>query len=153
MSYFESNKIKQIVALAGIAVLVVFLLVSLSGFIPAFLGAVIFYIICSPLVHFLTTRWNFKKGLAVIITLILSLLIILIPVFSLTNALVSKITLVLESYDLYAEFQKFSTYVSEKYGVDVFTHETWANLESKVAGFIPNLFEQTLSILADIAIM
>ncbi|MFY9309441.1 MAG: AI-2E family transporter [Bacteroidia bacterium] len=153
MSYFESNKIKQIVALSGIAVLVVFLLVSLSGFIPAFLGAVIFYVICSPLVHFLTTHWKLKKGLAVTITLILSLLIILIPVFSLTNVLVSKITLMLDSYDLYAEFQNFNAIVNEKYGLNIFSHETWASIESKVANFIPNIFEQTLSILADIAIM
>lgn len=154
MPYFESNKIKQIAALTGIIVLAGFLLISLSGFIPAFLGAVIFYVICSPFVHYLTTKIKLNKGIAVTVTLILSFLVILIPVFSLTYMLVSKLsTMLTGSYDIYAELQQVNSYINTKFGVNVLSPENWAKLQAEIANLIPNLLEQTMSILADIAIM
>jgi predicted PurR-regulated permease PerM len=154
MAYFESNKVKQIAALSGIAILGGFLVISLSGFIPAFLGAVIFYVICSPFVHFLINKIKLQKGLAVTVTLILSFLIILIPVFSLTYVLISKLSAMLTgSYDIYGELQNLNSFISTKYGVNILAQDNLLKLQTEVANFIPNLLEQTMSILGDIAIM
>jgi len=154
MAYFESNKLKQIVALSGIIILGGFLLYTLSGFVPAFLGSVIFYVICSPLVLFLMKKLKFKKGLAVSITLILSFLVIIIPVFSLTYLLVNKLTTILSGTDsFYSEIQKLNAYVNTKFGLDILAPENILKIQTGLTNFIPNLLGQTLSILADIAIM
>ena len=121
MSYFESNKVKQIAALTGIVILSGFLLFALSDFIPAFLGAVIFYIICSPFVHFLITKLKLNKALAVSLALILSFLIILIPVISLTYILISKLSIMAGSYDMYAELQHYNSLINTKYGINILT--------------------------------
>lgn len=153
MSYFESNKVKQIAALGGIVILGGFLLFALSDFIPAFLGAVIFYIICSPFVHFLITKGKFKKGLAVSTALILSFLVILIPVFFLTYMLISKLSAMAGSYDMYAELQQLTDYINTKYGVNILAQDNIIKLQTEAANIIPNLLEQTMSILGTIAIM
>ena len=153
MSYFQSNKAKQITALAGIIVLVLFLLVALSNFIPAFLGSIIFYIICSPLVLLLQNKFRFRKGLAVGTVLILSLIVILIPAFAIANMLVSKLSGMLETHDIYTEFQALNSTINLKYGVNVLSQENLTKIQTELANLIPNIFEQTLSILASIAIM
>lgn len=153
MSYFQSNKAKQITALAGIVILVSFLLLALSNFIPAFLGAIIFYIICSPLVRLLQNKFNFRKGLAVATVLILSLIIILIPAFAITNMLVSKLSGMLANYDITKEFQTLSSTINSKYGVNVLSPDNLTKIQAEAANLIPNIFEQTLSLLASIAIM
>ncbi len=150
----RNERVKQIAALAGIVLLSGFLLFTLSGFIPAFLGAVIFYVICSPFVHFLMDRAKLKKGFAVSLTLILSFLIILIPVFGLTYSLIYKVSTMFSiSNNLLAELQNLNAYINLKYGLNILAHENIVKLQSEITNFIPNILHQTLSILADIAIM
>jgi predicted PurR-regulated permease PerM len=153
MSYFHTNKAKQIAALAGIIVLISFLLLALSNFIPAFLGAIIFYIVCSPLVRFLQNKLHFRHGLAVATVLILSLIVILIPAFAITNMLVSKLSGMLANYDIYKEFQALNNTINSKYGVNVLSQENLTKIQAELTNLIPNIFEQTLSLLASIAIM
>lgn len=153
MSYFHSNKAKQITALAGIVVLISFLLLALSNFIPAFLGAIIFYIICSPLVRFLQNKFHFRNGLAVATVLLLSLIVILIPAFAITNMLVSKLSGMLANYDITKEFQTLNNTINSKYGVNILSQENLTKIQTELANLIPNIFEKTLSMLASIAIM
>lgn len=154
MAYFESNKIKQLAALSGIVVLGIFLLFTLSGFIPAFLGSVIFYIICSPVIHFMTEKIKIKRGLAVIIVLILSLLVIVIPAFSLSYLLISKVSSMLsQSHNLIADIQNLNEKINLNYGVNILTTENLVKWQNSIANFIPNLLGQTAGILADIGIM
>ena len=56
MTYIEPHRLKQIIALTAIVLLGGFLLFSLSGFISAFLGAIIFYIICAPLIRYFNEK-------------------------------------------------------------------------------------------------
>src|ERR1017187_8547882 len=109
MAYFESDKIKQIAALIGIAMLGGFLFITLSGFIPAILGAVIFYVICSPFMNFLVKKLKLKRGLAATIVIVLSFLVILVPLFSLTYLLINKISLmVAEIHGFYSKIENFT---------------------------------------------
>ncbi|MES2396689.1 MAG: AI-2E family transporter [Bacteroidota bacterium] len=154
MSYFESNKLKQIVALAVIILLGGFLFFTVSGFIPAFLGAVIFFIICSPPVLFFMNKLKLNRGLAVAIVMVLSFLVIIIPVFSITYLLVSKVSAMFsESHNFYGEIQNLNTLINAKYGVNILAPENLVKLQTGITNFIPNLLGQTISILADIAIM
>src|ERR1035437_7541967 len=116
MAYFESHKIKQLAALSAIVILGIFLLITLSGFIPAFLGSVIFYIICSPVIHFFTEKTKMKRGLAVVIVLILSLLVIVIPAFGLSYLLVSKVSSMLSgSHNFIVEIQNLNEKINANY--------------------------------------
>jgi predicted PurR-regulated permease PerM len=154
MDFFESEKLKHIIAFSGILILATFLLVALFDFVPSFLGALIFYIICSPVVNYLTEKRKFKRGLATAIVLILSFLIILIPLFGVTYALISKVANLLSgNTDFYLQLQEFINYVRQNYNFNILTPENVAYLQSRITNFIPDLLGQTLDILANIAIM
>lgn len=154
MAFFEPDKLKHTIALSGILLLAVFLLVALFGFVPAFLGAVIFYIICAPFMNYLTKKTKVKRGLAAIIVLVLSFLVILIPVFSVTYLLTAKVaSLFSGSADFYLQIQELNNLLSSKYNFNLLTQDNLVYLQNSITNFIPNILGQTLSILADIAIM
>ena len=154
MAYFESDKIKQIAALSGIAVLGGFLFITLSGFIPAILGAVIFYVICSPFMNFLVKKLKLKRGLAATIVIVLSFLVILVPLFSLTYLLVNKISIMFaETHGFYAKIEDFTLLINSNFGINILTPDYIAKLQSAIANVIPDLLGQTLSMLFDILIM
>ncbi len=92
MNTFETERFKQIVTLIGIIALGLFLVIALDSFIPAFLGAIIFYIICFPLMNYLNVKKNINKGLSITIIFLLSFVVILVPIFTVANILVTKVT-------------------------------------------------------------
>src|ERR1019366_4348518 len=154
MTYFESEKLKQIIALSGIVILGSFILLSLTSFIPALLGAIIFYIICSPLMYYLHVKKNMKKGLAIFIVIHLSFLVIIVPVFSMTNLLISKLgQLLSNSTDVFFKAHNANIYIKEHFGFNILSPENIVKAQEKITNIIPNLLNQTFTIIADIAIM
>ncbi len=153
MDYLKSAKYKQVVALTAIVLLGGFLLFALSDFISAFLGAVIFFVICSPFMLYLVNKVKLKKSLAVMITLVLSFLVILIPVFILSYSLVSKVSAMFGNHNIYTDIQNFNIYINTHYGVNILSPDNLVKLQSGITNIIPNVFEQTMSIFANTAIM
>jgi predicted PurR-regulated permease PerM len=154
MANFESGKIKQIIALSAIIILGAFLFFSLTGFISAFLGAVIFYIICSPLMHFLHVKRKIKKGLAAFIVILLSFLVIMIPIFVLGNLLIGKLTTILSgNTTILSQVQYANSYIKEHLGFDVLNSENVLKIQGTITQIVPNLLNQTFTIVGDIGIM
>ncbi len=154
MNYFESERLKQIIALSGIVILGSFIVLSLTSFIPAFLGAIIFYIICIPLMNYLHVKKKMKKGLAIVIVLLLSFLIILVPLFSLTNLLISKLSQILSNNtEVFFKTHNANAYLKEHLGFNVLSPENIVKAQEKIANIIPNLLNQTFTIIGDIGIM
>ena len=154
MTYIEPHRLKQTIALTAIILLGGFLLFSLSGFISAFLGAIIFYIICSPLIRYFNEKKKLNRKLAVYLSLFLSFLIILIPLLSMSWMLVTKITAMLTgSQNIYTQIQNFNNIINDKFGIDILTHENLTKLEGLVTKMIPNIVEATLDVAITILVM
>lgn len=154
MKYFESQKLKQIVALSGILILGSFIVFSLISFVPAFLGAVIMYIISSPLMNYLHIKKNMSKGLSIFIILLLSFIVILVPIFGITNLLISKLTeLLSNNTEVFFKTHNANAYIREHFGVNLLSPENIVAAQEKITNWIPNILNQTLMIIADIAIM
>ena len=154
MTYYQSERLKQIIALSGIIILGSFIILSLTSFIPAFLGAIIFYIICSPLMNYLHVKKNMKKGFSIFIVILLSFLVILVPVFGITNLLITKLTQILSNNtQVFFTTHDANTYIQEHFGFNVLTPENIVKVQEQLTNLIPNLLNQTFTILADIAIM
>ena len=154
MAYFESEKVKQTIALSAIIILGAFLLFSLTGFIPAFLGAVIFYIICSPLMHFLQIKRQMKKGLAAFLVLLVSFLTIMVPIFILGDLLISKLSSILSGdTGIITQIQFANAYVKEHFGFDILGPENILKIQEAITGFLPNMLDKTFTAITDIGIM
>ncbi len=155
MSYFQSIKAKQVIAISVIVLLGAFLFYSLLDFLPAFLGAIIFYTISAPAMDFLHIKLKFKKGLSAIIILLASLLIVMIPAFSLGNMLISKLSTIIGSSNttLFSQAQHVNKYIKDYVGYDLLTPDNLQKTQETITNLIPNLLNQTASIIADIVIM
>lgn len=154
MPYYESEKLKQLIALTAIVLLGSFIFYSLSGFISAFLGSIILYIICSPLMRFLHVKKNMKKGLAATLIILVSFVVILVPIFSLTNMLIEKLTMILSDNTLvFFSVHDANKYIEDLTGYSVLTPENIVLAQEKATKAIPNLLNQTFTIIADVVIM
>lgn len=154
MSNFTPEKTKQAVALGVILLLGIFLFFSLFDFISSFLGAVILYIVCAPLMQYLHVKKKIRKGLSAFIIIIATILIIILPTFQLGNLLISKLTFILsDNTTILLQLEHANEYLKTHFGFDIMRPENIAKIEQPISQFIPNLLNQTLSILADIVIM
>jgi predicted PurR-regulated permease PerM len=154
MSAFESKHLKQIIALAGIIILGSFLVVSLVSFVPAFLGAIIFYIICSPLMNYLHITKNMNKGLSITLIILLSFVIILVPVFFIANLLITKLTHILSNNtEIFFKVHNVNVYIKDHFGFNVMSPENIVKVQTEITAYIPNLLNQTFMMIADIGIM
>src|SRR3979490_781977 len=88
----DSNLLRQIFFISLIVLLGIVLFVELEFFLPAFLGAITFYVLMRQRMFYLTEKRNWKKGRVALVLMLLSFLIILLPIGVLANMLASKIS-------------------------------------------------------------
>jgi predicted PurR-regulated permease PerM len=83
---------KKWLAIIALNLFGIFLIYLLSNFITAFLGAIIFYVLFTPLMDKLTEVRKWKETWAALLLILLSFVIILIPILSLSYMLYAKIS-------------------------------------------------------------
>lgn len=153
MSILESNKLKQLLVLCIIVLLASFLFFSLSKFLVAALGSVIFYIACRPLMNWFITKTKISRKIAALLVMLISFLIILLPVFGLTYLLAKKINIVLNNTDIQAVANQIEYFILQQTGFDVFSADAIAKVQTFTANILPAFLSETLSIFGNIAIM
>lgn len=94
MSEYSSlypGKSRQHVVVFIIIVLFIFLVFSLSAFINAFLGALIFYVLFSNFMRKLIKVYNWRRWLAATLIIFISFLVIIIPILGLLFLLIGRV--------------------------------------------------------------
>lgn len=153
MSILESNKLKQLLVLCIIVLVAGFLFFSLSKFIVAALGAVIFYIACRPLMNWFITKTKFSRKLSALLVMLISFLIILLPVSGLIILLAKKINVVLNHTDIQAVANQMEYFIIQQTGFDVFSADAIIKIQTFTTRVLPAFLSGTLSIFVNIAIM
>jgi len=154
MSYFESVKAKQVITLLAIIVLFVFLFFSLIDFIPSFLGALVLYIIFSPMMHYLTVKHKLNKSWAVLIIILISIVVVLVPTITFTNMLVVKLKHILSGNTLIKmQLEHVNVLAKQYFNINIMSEENISLIQKKAAEIIPRIFNQTLGAVLDLAIM
>src|SRR5690348_12264131 len=78
-----------------IAIFAIFLLYALRVFMDAFLGAVIIYVLFRPLMRYLTEKKKWKRWLSAMLIIVLTLFIIIIPVWMIVSYVIPKLMAIL----------------------------------------------------------
>ena len=137
-----------------IATFFLFLLFELSAFIDAFLGSVILYVLLRPLMRYLIEVKKWKRGLAALVLMIASFMIILVPVLGFCYLFVSKLTLIFsDSSFIVQAFNSLDQKFKALTGNELLSQDNLASFQTRAAGYITGFFSASLSILADIGIM
>src|SRR3954463_8250910 len=83
-----------------IGIFAVFLLYTLRIFMDAFLGAVIIYVLFRPLMMHLTVKRKWSRPLSAVLIIILTLFIIIIPIWMMVSFVVPKLLSILSDSTL-----------------------------------------------------
>lgn len=150
----NKKQFKRLLALAALIAFGCFLLFVLHNFITPFLGAVIFSIMFKKLMNYLVNVRRWHNSWSAILIIILSFFIILIPIFTLSFMLYSKISVVVnEPTSLLNIIHLADSKIQNTFGVDVFNDELIHNIKSKASNLIPSLLNQITWILGNIVMM
>ena len=100
MENVTSKQINRYIFLAIILIFAFFLFENLKQFFPAFLGALMFYILSKSFVTWLVKKKGWSKSMTAILVILISFFLILLPVAALISLLYNKISAVLSNPDV-----------------------------------------------------
>lgn len=154
MEAINSDKLKQISFFILLVVFGVLLFREMSGFVPAFLGAVTFYVIMRKSMHRLVYKRKWNKDLAAAILMFTSFLVVLVPIWALVSVLSSKVEYAVNnSSEVLSAIQKFAEGIQQKYNVELLSADNIAGVKGYITNALPGILGATFNTLTSVAIM
>src|SRR5438067_1637776 len=139
MDHVPPVRLKQISFYLLIIALGILILSKLSGFIPAFLGAVTFYVIMRKSMMDMVYKRKMKKGLSATILIVVSILVVLVPLWIFTSLVGHKISdLIKHSNEILGIVHRFSDIIQRKYGLEVLSDGNIAKASDMITNLLPN---------------
>lgn len=152
--YFDQNKFRQSIALIIILALFIFLFISLKNIFNAFLGAIIFYVLFKPMMHYLINERKWHKALAATLIIFISFLLVIVPLSSLGYILFSKVGSVInDPSSLLQGIRDFDDRIREKTGVELISDANIQKLQNTASNLIPGILNSALQIISNIIMM
>jgi len=139
---------------ATLIVIAGLLFYTLRYFIDGFLGAVMFYVLFRPLMTRLIARYHFRKGIAAVIVLLLSLVIVLIPIIVVTYLIIPKLRIIFgdTSYPLQILLRADQRFFDMS-GIRFLSVENVKKYQEFAASYVAGLLGESMNMIADIAFM
>lgn len=154
--HLNSDKLKQAIFVIALIAFGGLLFWLLKGFVSAFLGAVVFYILLRQPFFYLTEKVKYKwnKTMAIVALFLLSFLILVLPLLLMSIMLSGKVSYLIEHYrEILMVAEQWSSQLETYVGIDLLSPDTVQKLTSLAADVIPGLLTATLSAVADIFIL
>lgn len=149
-----NERLRQLVLLAIIIVLIAFIFFELKAFIPALLGAIIFYVLARKPMKYLTQTKKWPPGLAALLVMVISFLIILVPVFLFSHMIFSKVSDILSNpAPILKLLSDLNDTIKKNFGYSLLTPDTSKDIQGAFASAVPGILNQTLGILSNIVMM
>lgn len=143
MGLYTEKQRRQLVLIITV-VMGLFLIWMMRDLIPAFLGAVVMYVLFRPLFAVFLVKWNFPKWLASLSVLMLSFLLLVLPFVIVGIMITDKVQILLEHTDaINAILFKVQDYI----GYDFHDPATLNKLIQSVQG---NLFGSVSSVISGV---
>src|SRR5690349_3113051 len=150
----HQNRIRQVFFLVIIALLGILLFLELYSFIPALLGAITLYVLLHKWMFHLTEKRKWKKGLAALLLIFLSMIVILFPIGLLVNMLSSKLNYAIQhSSELVEALKKVVHNTEQEFNVTLVSDENMNRLKEILAQGIPQILGTTFNTLTTIFFM
>ncbi len=154
MSYFDTDRLKQGFFIFLILCLGGLLFWKVSGFFPAFLGALTLYVLMRPAVFYLVYRRRWKKSLTALVLIFISFILLLVPLALIVNMMSGKVTYVVEhSSQIMEGIRGLAEKVRIITRFDLFSDDTIQKLQGAIANFLPRFLGSTFNGLTTLVIM
>ncbi|HCL84587.1 MAG TPA: AI-2E family transporter [Chitinophagaceae bacterium] len=153
MKTFEPEKIRQFFFIALLTVLGTVQFIYLRSFLPSLLGAITFYVLMRKFMKRMLAK-NWKPGLAALMLILISFLIIMLPVIVLINSVSSKIGYVIShATELTGSFILFLRNIETRFGYQLLNEETIRNLSGLSLQKLPLILGATFNSLVVLTMM
>ncbi len=150
----DQNRVRQVFFIIVLLLLGVLLFLELYTFLPALLGAITLYILMNRWMFYLTEKKKWRKGLAAILLMLFSIIIILLPVATLVNMLSAKLTYAVQhSSELVAALKTIVHDLEERFDLVVASDENINKLGDTIAKSLPKILDATFDTLITIFFM
>lgn len=150
----DQNRVRQIFFILIILMLGILLFIELQNFLPALLGAITLYVLIRRWMFFLTEKKKWRKGLAAILLMFLSFIVILLPVGALVNMLSSKVNFAIQHSDeLVQSLKKVVADVETRFDITLVSEENINNLGGTIAKNLPKILGATFNTVSTIFFM
>ena len=154
MPYIDANKLRQIFFLAILLLLAVVLFFQLQAFIPAFLGALTFYVLMRKSMFRMVYVRKWKPGASAALLMTTSFFVILAPIWMIINLMSPRITVAIENSS--EVMKKVTLLIQHIERVSGFKLMNENNLQ-KISGFVTtnltSILGATLNTFASLAMM
>ncbi|SFI23114.1 AI-2E family transporter [Halpernia frigidisoli] len=148
----SEEKIKQVFLLTLIVILLLLIGYNLALFIPSVLGAITLYVITRKYNLYLQEKKNWKPWLSALFIIIISLIILVLPIYFLGDLLVEKLGNTKEYMSKFNVFiDKIHDFVYLKTKFDILSNENMTKLKDAVGKFSTSALSGTFNTVTVIA--
>jgi predicted PurR-regulated permease PerM len=153
MSVFNYKQRNNIV-LGGIIILGCFLVYALSGLFSSILGAIVLFTIFRPVYLFFVEKKHWNKTAVALLIMLTSLIVIVIPLLSLSILVVNKISgLNLRSFDLQGWISKIDDYAGYHFNQPHIAENTLQKLGAYATDLFPSILGSAASIFVTLLVL
>ncbi|MFZ1312195.1 MAG: AI-2E family transporter, partial [Chitinophagaceae bacterium] len=150
----DQNRLRQTFFIILILLMGVVLFIELYSFLPALLGAVTLYILMRRWMFYLAEKKKWKKGLAALLLMLISLIAILVPVGMLVNMLSGKVTYAVEhSTELVGALKKVASDFEQRFDIVILSDANINKLGTSLTQALPKILGATFNTLAAVFFM
>ncbi len=153
MSLFNYNQRNNII-LVGIVVLGCFLVYALSGMFSAILGAIVLYTLFRPFYLYLTEKKSWPRGLAAVLIIIISFIVIVIPFLSLSIMVFNKVSSINSTnFPIHDWLDKIDKFAGSHINQPDFASNITQKLGSYAAELFPSIIGSTANIFFTLLVL
>ncbi|MEJ7737803.1 MAG: AI-2E family transporter [Chitinophagaceae bacterium] len=153
-NYIDAGKLRQISFIIILLLLGYLLFIELKNFVPAFLGALTFYVVMRKSMFRMVYVRKIKPGLAATILMVTSFIVIMVPIWMTVNMMSPRISSAIEnSGEVIEKVKIFIRDVESQTNVNLGGENNLNKLSSFLATTIPNVLGATFNTIASIAMM
>jgi predicted PurR-regulated permease PerM len=153
-NYIESGRIKQIAYLALLVGLGWLIFQQITTYIPAFLGAITFYVMMRGSMNRLVYKRKWRRGGAAAALMFVSFLIVLVPIWVLVSMLGTKITdAINHSQQVMASLQSAVAQVEHRFNIHILSEQNFQKAAEYITNSLPKILGATFSTLLSIVLM
>ena len=148
------SKIYQFILIGVILMLAWVLWKELNFLFPSLLGAIALYILLKDPMFWLMNQKHMKDWIAATLLILLTIVIIVVPLWFIIKLLIIKIQPLVSSPDFFTDvFKRINTYLKDELGWTILTQDTLMKMSGKLTAFAQEILSGTLRQVAILVFM
>lgn len=146
--------ITKLITAGALLVIALIILYSLSEYIDAVLGSVMFYVLCRPAMLYLIEKKKWPRATASWVMLLLVLISVIVPLVVVFNVFFPRILSLLDDQSaVTAMLSNVEKIIHDQTGIDIMEESTISKMKEALVSMLSGFLEQSMSVLADIGVM